>query len=155
MTAFGSDDRVKIDGRSPHNGAAGTTVAQSATGKTAHFVRSEEGRVNDRWTRDDRLELGSWQAGRLAGWQAERLAGVPAGRSKLITETFALVVVIGDGLGKFTFGRREKDNFHYYLAFSISANRSFAGIAAISPRSNASIRSSASWAHNASIVFLD
>src|SRR3972149_6434256 len=60
-------------------------------------------------------------------------------RSKLITETFALGVVIGNSLGKLSFGRREKDDFHHSLLFPISANTSFAGIVAISPRSYHSI----------------
>jgi hypothetical protein len=63
---------------------------------------------------------------------------------EIISQAFPLGVIVGNGLAKLSLRRREKDDFHGYLIFSISANTASAEIAVISPQSKASIRSSAS-----------
>ncbi len=72
---------------------------------------------------------------------------------KLIAEAFALVVIIINRFLQFDFSDGEKLDLHrdYFLRFL--SNTRWAGIAAISPRSYASMRSSTSSAHISSIDF--
>src|SRR5208337_3443390 len=73
---------------------------------------------------------------------------------ELEAKPFSLGIIVADGLGELCFGWFKELNVHRGF-LPTSSKTCLAGMALISPRSNASRRSSASFPHNASIPSCD
>ena len=103
----------------------------------------------------------SVKRGERFSWEERGNSGLhPANGSldfcrELKSKSLALHVVIKNSVHELCFSRTKKFDFRYFLRFSIFLKTSFTGIEFISPRSNASMRLSASSAHSASILSLE